>query len=51
MCQALEKLDSNYHDEALPELNPEDFAGVTSDDSASDVVAGILADEKRGDSN
>ncbi|GLQ32032.1 serine O-acetyltransferase [Litoribrevibacter albus] len=47
MCQALEKLDSNYHDEALPELNPDDFAGVTSDDRPSDVVAELLSEENR----
>lgn len=47
MCHALENLDSNYHDEALPELNPKDFEGVTSDDSPSDVVAEMLSEEKR----
>ncbi len=47
MCQTLEKLDSTYHDEALPELNPQDFEGVTSEDTPSEVVAEMLSDDKR----
>lgn len=46
MCQALETLDCNFKDEALPELNPDDFEGVTSDSSPSDVIAEALSDKK-----
>jgi len=46
MCQALEKLDSSYRDEALPELNPQDFEGVTNGETPSEVVAEILSEDK-----